>query len=524
MAFTALLISTLFLGISLYGAAGLLFGRKVKRLPLPPGPKGWPIVGNLADLPSRGEREWEAWLTHKDIYGPISSVTVLGTTIVLLHSPELAHELLHRRSAIYSSRPRLVFGGEMCGFENILGIVPYGEKFRTYRKSFHTALGTTAVLSRFQRLQEAESHRFLFRLLEKPQDLREHIRTEAGAIILKITYGYATDSEKTDPLVDLADRALRYFSAAGVPGAWAVDTLPILRYVPDWVPGAGFKKVARKWKKTALELSERPAAFVKKQMAHGQYEPSFLSSLYDNAGDHVDVSEVEAMEGSAASVYSGGADTTVSTLASFFLAMTLHPEVQTRAREEIDRVVGTARLPTMEDRDNLPYVDAVVTESFRWHPVAPLALPHATTADDICNGYLIPKGAVVIANLWWFTHDPDVYSNPSNFDPSRHLGPDACPDPRNFVFGYGRRRCPGRLLADSSVWLTIARTLAVFDIQKGINNSGDEIIPEVRFTPGLVSHPTPFRSTIQPRSPEHEALVRQVESMHPWEKSHADEL
>jgi hypothetical protein len=88
-------------------------------------------------------------------------------------------------------------------------------------------------------------------------------------------------------------------------------------------------------------------------------------------------------------------------MSCFFLAMTLFPEVQLKAQEEIDRIVGTKRLPNFEDRANLPYVDAIVKEVLRWHPVGPIGLPHMTTEDDIFNGYLIPKGALMFANIWY---------------------------------------------------------------------------------------------------------------------------
>lgn len=84
----------------------------------------------------------------------------------------------------------------------------------------------------------------------------------------------------------------------------------------------------------------------------------------------------------------------------FFLAMTLHPEVQQKAREEINRVVGSHRLPSFEDRDKLPYVDAVVKEAYRWHPIAPFGLPHVTSEDDHFQGVLIPKGAILMPNIW----------------------------------------------------------------------------------------------------------------------------
>lgn len=81
--------------------------------------------------------------------------------------------------------------------------------------------------------------------------------------------------------------------------------------------------------------------------------------------------------------------------------MTLYPDVQKKAQEEVDRVVGSGRLPTMEDRGNLPYIEAIVNEVLRWHPVAPMGLPHTSTEDDICEGYLIPKGSMILANIWW---------------------------------------------------------------------------------------------------------------------------
>lgn len=88
-------------------------------------------------------------------------------------------------------------------------------------------------------------------------------------------------------------------------------------------------------------------------------------------------------------------------LAVFFLAMMTHPAVQAEAQEEIDRVVGRDRLPTYEDREKMPYVEAVFKEAFRWHVIAPFALPHVCTKDDICEGYLIPKGSIIVPNVWF---------------------------------------------------------------------------------------------------------------------------
>lgn len=93
-------------------------------------------------------------------------------------------------------------------------------------------------------------------------------------------------------------------------------------------------------------------------------------------------------------------DQTVSSIGTFFLAMALNPEAQQKAQGEIDRVIGTNRLPTLADRDRLPYVNAMVKEVFRWHPVVPMGIPHMSTADDMYDRYYIPKGSILMPNIW----------------------------------------------------------------------------------------------------------------------------
>lgn len=199
----------------------------------------------------------------------------------------------------------------------------------------------------------------------------------------------------------------------------------------------------------------------------------------------------------------------MSALYTFFLAMTLNPEVQKKAQEEISRVVGEDRLPGFADRDNLPYIGALIKEVLRWNPVGPLgeshltvtslllvahdacffpppALPHRVTSDDIYRGYHIPKDSLILANVWKFLHDPKVYSNPFEFDPSRFLGPNPEKDPREVCFGFGRRVCPGSVLAQASLYITAAMSLAVFDISKKVDERGNVIEPLVRYADTMI--------------------------------------
>ncbi|KAI1759439.1 putative cytochrome P450 oxidoreductase OrdA-like protein [Hypoxylon sp. FL1150] len=491
------------------------------RPPLLPGPKGLPVIGNLKDLPQPGVFEAEHWLRHKELYGPISSITVLGQTMVILNDARLALELMEKRSAIHSSRPQQKFAGEIIGWENAVGITPYNDRFRTHRKNMGRIIGSKATASQFDTLQEAEVGHFLLHLLDNPEGLLDHIRREAGAVILKIVYGYTVESHRDDPFIDMATRAMDHLSEACVPGAFMVDIFPFLNRLPEWFPGAGFKKIGLQWRAELTEMAERPRNFVKHQMAQGKNQDSFLGQLIE-AGD-TDPEQQHTNKFSALSLYAGGADTTVSSMMCFFLAMTIYPEAQRRAQEEIDSVVGQDRLPTIADRDDLPYIEAVVKEVLRWHPVVPMGFPHASTEDDICEGYFIPEGSMLFPNIWHFTHDPEVYHDPMDFKPERYLardGHETEPDPRLFVYGFGRRICPGRFLADNSLYLSIVQSLAVFSVSKCVDN-GREVEPAVHFEPGLISHPDPYKNFIKPRSPHHAKLIRSIEETYPWEESDA---
>jgi cytochrome P450 len=489
------------------GALGLylvwLVLSKTPPASLPPGPKKWPVLGNILDMPTA--KEWLTFAEWGRIYGDISSVTVLGRPLIILNSAKIAVEMLEKKSANYSDRPVLPMGGELVGWQNTLVLVPYGDRFREYRRYFHQLIGSRNSMEVFHPVEELETHIFLQKVLAKPADLAAHVRRTAGAIILRISHGYELQGDH-DPFVDLADRATEQFSLSTTPGAFLVDVIPFLKHVPAWMPGAGFQRTAKEWSDTLKEMVDMPYNFTKQQMASGTAPPSFTSNLLE--GKKLSADEEFNIKWSAASLYSGGADTTVSAIYSLFLAMTLFPDVQKKAQAEIDAVIGNDRLPRFTDRTQLPYVDALAKEVFRWNTVVPLAVAHRVHKDDIHQGYYIPKGALVIPNVWQMLRDPRTYPNPSEFSPDRYIGAKPQQDPRTICFGFGRRICPGLNLADASVFISCAMSLAVFDISKAIEN-GVEITPVVDNTPGTISHPVPYNCSIKPRSTKAAALIQQ---------------
>ncbi|KAF8814227.1 cytochrome P450 [Phlegmacium glaucopus] len=437
-------------------------------------------------------------------WGDIVSISVLGQHLVILNSVKTAVEMLDKKGAIYSDRPVSQMG-KLGGWKNSLGLLPYGERFRNYRKWLHQLIGNVPSVSLFYPVEELETHKLLKRVAETPDDLAAHIRNTAGAIILHISYGYEI-KERDDPFVAFAEKAVSQISIASVPGTFLVDLFAPLRHVPAWFPGAGFKRAAAHWAETVTNMVEAPYQFVKQQMASGTAKPSFISRLLEDP--HLTAEQEHEIKWSAQSLYAGGADTTVSTIYAFFSAMTVYPDVARKAQAELDAVVGTDRLPKFSDRVNLPYINAVTLEIMRWHSVVPTALPHRVMEDDIHDGYLIPKGAIILPNIWFMMHDPKVYSDPMSFNPERFLGPNMEQDPHDVCFGFGRRICPGQVLADSSIFIACAMILSVFDIAKYSTKDGIIIEPVIGQKAGLISHPEPFKCSVLPRSQKALDLIK----------------
>ncbi|KAF8626581.1 hypothetical protein AX15_004794 [Amanita polypyramis BW_CC] len=347
--------------------------------------------------------------------------------------------MLDKKSRIYSDRRAVQMGGELVGWRDALALLPYGRRFRSYRKMFHQVIGTSGAMSRFHHVEEFQTRSFLKRLLSDTEGLEGNLRRTAGAIILRIAYGYDV-KEENDPFVAIADEALEQFSVSVSPGAFLVNLVPALQLVPEWLPGTGFKQTAKAWRRTLYNMVDGPYQLVKNQIELGTTVPSMLSNLLQDKSD-LSEEEIRDMKWASASFYAGGADTTVSSIYAFFKAMVLHPDSQARAQAEIDTVIGNNRLPAIEDRGRLPYVSALVMEVMRWHVVAPLG-SRRVMEDDTHDGYFIPKDAIVIPNAWKMLRDESVYKSPSSFDPARFVKTeDHEPefDPRDICFGFGRR-------------------------------------------------------------------------------------
>lgn len=204
-----------------------------------------------------------------------------------------------------------------------------------------------------------------------------------------------------------------------------------------------------------------------------------------------------------------GSETTTNALETFLLGATLHPRVISVAQAELDAVIGSEHLPTLEDLDSLPYIDAMVKETLRWRPVTPSAVPHLNTEEDEYMGYRIPQGSIVIANLWGIHLDPEIYPEPNEFRPERWLEMAAAGTTiEHGAFGFGRRICTGRHIAYNSLFLNIARLLWACDIGPKQDMHGRNIpVNQWGFSQGFISRPLPFECHISSRTAERRAVV-----------------
>ncbi|KAM4056370.1 cytochrome p450 [Hirsutella rhossiliensis] len=168
-----LIIQAITLALLAFIAHRLLF-QKRNILGPPPGPTPLPLVGNILDLPPKGIPEFRHWLRHKECYGPISSVTVMGHTLVIIHDREAAHHLLEKNTIRTSARPAISYAIQSCGFNNLVPLLQNDAYHRKARKALHQQLGTKPAVARYCGIQDVEARRLLLRALKQPNDLFKH--------------------------------------------------------------------------------------------------------------------------------------------------------------------------------------------------------------------------------------------------------------------------------------------------------------------------------------------------------------
>ncbi|KAE8419631.1 cytochrome P450 [Aspergillus pseudocaelatus] len=492
---------------------------------LPPGPSPIPLLGNKFQIPSK--HPWIKFQEWSKIYGPIYTIWLGRRPTVVISDPLIASELLEKRSTKYSTRPRFVTMGEIYWDMASILVQPYGKEWLIRRRLLHSAL-TPRALDNYKALQQAESSRLCHQLLEGAHEWEALFDRLASSIVFAVSYGHRVDNAQS-PVIKQRLEFMQYASSLNVPGAYLVESFPMLKYLPDWI--APWKAEIKRHGRLEAEANMRLVRVVRQDIESVKQSPgaeplfnSLTKQLLETRDSDPKAFPLTERDFSyiPASLFGAGSDTTSSTLCSAMLAIVTNPTVLEIAQAELDAVVGPHRLPTFEDIPSLPYLRALCKEILRWRPVAVLGgTPHACSEDDYYRGYYIPRGTVMLGNSWAINMNPKYYPNPDQFNPLRFLGvdPHLLPYlPKEYIasveqgkgsahpsklghssFGWGRRICPGADLATNTLLITLSRLLWCFHIRPIPGQTYDTL----DYTNGFNIRPRNLHLRLQVRSDQH---------------------
>ncbi|KAH8831093.1 cytochrome P450 [Flagelloscypha sp. PMI_526] len=465
---------------------------KRRRRRLPPGPRGWPIIGSLLDLPKA--HSWHKFQEWSKQYGsfidsPTFTSDLPGQDIVLLGSHKVASDLLDKRSAIYSGRPKNHVVSELLFASTTTGglmypFIPVNNYWKKARRASHECVDCppykrcqTHILPRalklqvtpqFQPLQLSEARQTIENILKSPHDLEKHIVHSHVSYNLQSLFGTPA-LEANDPRVERLLQIVERGAKAAVPGTFLVEAFTWMQYLPDFL--APWRVWALEWSKKDSEFLEKLYYDVDARMKNGQQHPCVASSLIENETEDFTAREKAWTLASIAFA----SDTISTALVWFVWVMGRYPEVQTEIQQELDKVVGRERMPDFNDFESLPFLRATVIELLRWIPIGPVGIPHSTTSDDVYRGYFIPKGTMCISNVCMINRDPTVYGPDADlFRPSRHIDPSTgklrpphplTHDESQITYGFGRRICVGRAVANQGLFVNVASLLWAFKIE-----------------------------------------------------------
>jgi cytochrome P450 len=494
---------------------------------LPPGPLPLPFVGNKFDIPKR--KPWLQFQQWSLKYGPIFTIWIGRKPTLIISDPQVAVDLMEKRSAKYSSRPRMVVMGEVYNGNSSILTQPYGKDWSVRRKLLHQALSPKA-LELYKPTQEAEAARLCYALLDNPAGWEKELERFTSSVVFCVAYGHRIDSLDARVISDRF-RFMHNMACLNVPGKYLAETFPLLAKLPPalapWkreVKAMGDEEAQANME--LLQMVKDDIATAKERGAPEALPNSLCKLLLElRDGEHVPLSE-KHFSYIPASLFGAGADTTASTLCSAFLALVTHPHVLDAAHEELDSVVGSKRVPTLADRPSLPYISALCKEVLRWRPVAVLGgTPHASTENDTYEGFYIPSGTTILGNSWAINLNNEYYPQPDIFDPVRFLadkdltalGIDKQPylglkshpaKSGHSSFGWGRRICPGADLAFNSLFIALARLLWAYSISPCEGVTYDTFA----YTEGFNTRPRKFECTVRIRSSQRREVLKEEQA------------
>ncbi|CAG8891773.1 unnamed protein product [Penicillium egyptiacum] len=470
---------------------------------IPKGPIGLPIFGSFYSLTRYPELTLDYWAKR---FGDLYSIWLGNQLFVIVSDPNIAKDLMVTNGNVFSSRKECLSKAKPSLLVE-------------HRRIAATWLSQRVVDS-YSPVLDRESLSLVKALLIEskgglaPVDPQPYAGRCSLNNMTTITFGFRADSIH-HPLVGRALKPSREFMNCTGPMSNLIDFVPILQYLPT--------PLHRRAKKLHKGLVETYGGFIKEteqKMMEGKTVQDCLAKTmvevrYKEELDDLDMAIL------ASAFMIGGVETTAAIMQWFSALIPAYPEIQKKAQEELDRVIGRDRLPAIEDEKNLPYCHAIIKEVERVHNPFWLGTPHVASEDFVYQGKFIPKDTVVVLNTWTMHYDPARHSSPKKFDCQCCRSDEARPldvwswisnslsatKQKARLTSFSRRVCPGMIVAEREIWLTISRMLWAFDMYE---IPGEPI--DLKEYDGLSGRsPVPFRIGLKPRHDNVAKLLEKVE-------------
>ncbi|XP_002960493.2 cytochrome P450 703A2 [Selaginella moellendorffii] len=482
----------------------VMLGRKENRN-LPPGPPGWPIIGNLMQLGPLPHRTMAGWCQK---YGPLVYCRLGSTPTITASSPQMIRELLWTQDETFASRPRTTAGKLMAYHDQDVGLAPYDAHWKLMRRICVENLLTTRRMEGFQKSRAEEARDLVETMLKEAKagntiNMREHLGGFTMNVITRMLIGkkyFGTESTGEKEATDI--RELLHEAVALIGVFFIPDHVPLLK----WMDPKGYR---HQFKKIGKRMDDYYSYIIEEHRTRQEVVDGPKDFVDVLLGENSELNDVE-IKALIQDMVVGGTDTASFTMEWFMLEMIRNPKVMRKVQEEIDSVlekkVTNKHLVEESDLASLDYLKAAVKETFRMHPVGGFLIPHESIGDTKVAGYHVPKGSLILINTHGLGRNTAVWDNVDEFRPERFLRTDdkvhlRDSEYRVIPFGSGKRACPGAQLGQSMLLLGLGRLLRGFDWYPPPGMSTGDI--DVMEAYGLTTPPrTPLRAVAKSRLDE----------------------
>ncbi|XP_005092448.1 steroid 17-alpha-hydroxylase/17,20 lyase-like [Aplysia californica] len=472
----------------------------------PPGPRGWKGFMEILQA-GRDDTLYEAAWGWAEKYGDITFYTVLGQPMCILNSSDISRRLFgsDEYKLLTADRDPTVVS-ELAWYNGKeLFFTPYNSQTRQKRTLFHKVMGIHGEgVDKFEGVVGKE----LDRVLKKMDTIRAtgqdipitQILSRSLKIILYVLIKGDIDPEKLSQ--DVTDTMERYDNA--INQMFDIQTVTALTFFPFLRKVGKYKKICDDVVESKVEAEKIMFEELKSTYQEGKVRGMADALLHFQSQPGHEWLDDENIKGFLTTTFFGAHMTSRASLLNMVLTLIHHPEVARRIQEEIESVLGDRR-PRVEDRMSMHYTEAVILENIRFVSQVPLSGLRSGREDIHIDGYVIPKGTRIMANQWFFHHNPELWDDPWKFKPERFLDESGVILPANhpvrkkfLAFGHGVRMCPGEAFARSRIFLFTVMILQKFDLLAPENEPLPSCDPRENLN-GVVRQAPPFKCRLRNR-------------------------